>query len=88
MLKQFFVMYFVAHDIMGRTTMEDDGTEGLDNAWLVDDNLEEVRLPRCFLIFRTTAYYQEDRYAYGLLSWADDLDQQDLEPRFGEIKGE
>ncbi|KAM5464980.1 Anaphase-promoting complex subunit 1 [Microsporum audouinii] len=70
MLKQFFVMYFVAHDIMGRTTMEDDGTEGLDNAWLVDDNLEE-----------------EDRYAYGLLSWADDLDQQDLEPRFGEIKG-
>lgn len=51
MLKQFFVMYFVAHDIMGRTAMEDSSeAETLENAWLADDNLEEVRDPSCFLL--------------------------------------
>ncbi|EZF59930.1 hypothetical protein H104_07135 [Trichophyton rubrum CBS 289.86] len=43
MLKQFFVMYFVAHDIMGRTAMEDSSeAETLENAWLADDDLEEI----------------------------------------------
>ncbi|KAK2868106.1 hypothetical protein FQN49_003155 [Arthroderma sp. PD_2] len=42
-LRQFFVMYFVAHDIMGRTAMEDSPeTEALDSTWLAEDNLEEV----------------------------------------------
>ncbi|EFR02624.1 hypothetical protein MGYG_09093 [Nannizzia gypsea CBS 118893] len=43
MLKQFFVMYFVAHDIMGRTAMEDNSeAEAFENTWLADDDLEEI----------------------------------------------
>lgn len=52
MLKQFFVMYFVAHDIMGRTAMEDSSeAETLENAWLADDDLEEVRGQVSFFFF-------------------------------------
>lgn len=42
-LKKFFVMYFVAHDIMGRTGVEDPSEVGqVDHSWLEDDDLEEV----------------------------------------------
>ncbi|PGH00990.1 hypothetical protein AJ79_08054 [Helicocarpus griseus UAMH5409] len=42
-LKKFFVLYFVAHDIMGRTGVEDPSTvERVDNSWLEDDDLEEI----------------------------------------------
>ncbi|KGM91880.1 anaphase promoting complex subunit 1 [Paracoccidioides brasiliensis Pb18] len=42
-LKRFFVMYFVAHDIMGRTGVEDPSTvEQVDHSWLEDDDLEEI----------------------------------------------
>lgn len=44
-LKKFFVMYFVAHDIMGRTGAEDSSEMGQeDHSWLEDDDLEEVCL--------------------------------------------
>lgn len=44
-LKKFFVMYFVAHDIMGRTGAEDSLEMGQeDHSWLEDDDLEEVGL--------------------------------------------
>ncbi|KAK2792421.1 hypothetical protein FQN52_003356 [Onygenales sp. PD_12] len=43
MLKRFFVMYFVAHDIMARTAVEDiSSVEQVDHSWLEDDNLEEI----------------------------------------------
>ncbi|PGH33022.1 hypothetical protein GX50_04168 [[Emmonsia] crescens] len=42
-LKKFFVMYFVAHDIMGRTGVEDPSEVGqVDHSWLEDDDLEEI----------------------------------------------
>ncbi|EEH03625.1 conserved hypothetical protein [Histoplasma capsulatum G186AR] len=42
-LKKFFVMYFVAHDIMGRTGAEDSSEMGQeDHSWLEDDDLEEI----------------------------------------------
>ncbi|OJD15167.1 hypothetical protein AJ78_04562 [Emergomyces pasteurianus Ep9510] len=42
-LKKFFVMYFVAHDIMGRTGVEDPSEVGqVDYSWLEGDDLEEI----------------------------------------------
>ncbi|PGH06732.1 hypothetical protein GX51_02173 [Blastomyces parvus] len=42
-LKRFFVMYFVAHDIMGRTGIEDpSGMSQVAHSWLDDDDLEEI----------------------------------------------
>ena len=46
LLKKFFVMYFVAHDIMGRTASEDPSlAESGGCGWLEDDDLEEVCFP-------------------------------------------
>ncbi len=45
--KKFFVMYFVAHDIMGRTASEDPRlAESGGHEWLEDDDLEEVCFPK------------------------------------------
>ncbi|PGH12279.1 hypothetical protein AJ80_06793 [Polytolypa hystricis UAMH7299] len=42
-IKQFFVMYFVAHEIMARTAVEDTSSEESGSFdWLDDDNLEEI----------------------------------------------
>ncbi|KAK2741383.1 Anaphase-promoting complex subunit 1 [Myotisia sp. PD_48] len=43
MLKQFFIMYFVAHDIMGRAAVEDiSEAESVDHTWSESDDLEVI----------------------------------------------
>lgn len=41
-LKRFFNMYFVAHDIMGRTAFEDKWEGPPFNTWLENDDMEEI----------------------------------------------
>jgi hypothetical protein len=43
-MKRFFNMYFVAHDIMGRTAFEDKWEGPPRVSWLESDNMEEVRM--------------------------------------------
>lgn len=53
LLKKFFVMYFVAHDIMGRTASEDPSmTEPSGYGWLEDDDMEEVCFQRHIALFQ------------------------------------
>jgi anaphase-promoting complex subunit 1 len=80
LLKKFFVLYFVAHDIMGRTASEDPSlAESGGCGWLEDDDMEEVCFHRdmlhCSKGPATKPFIcHPDRHVDGLLARIDDLD--------------
>lgn len=60
MLTQFFVMYFVAHDIMGRTCAEDPSAmTAVDHSWLQNDDLN--------VVCSSTGFYVNDAFLTELL---------------------
>jgi hypothetical protein len=64
-LKRFFNMYFVAHDIMGRTAFEDQWDDAPIAEWLEGDDLHDIDMMMgcsralMTLISRTSSLAQE-----------------------------
>jgi hypothetical protein len=85
-LWKFFRMYFVAHDIMSRTTSESWPGEEMPQLWHESEDLEEV--PRiCYFLIAALLTHLPVRYVDGLLTWPSDLDQHDLDTCICKRKG-